>query len=122
MARPILGIVTGNKSNKTVTISVNLRKTHPLYKKGYTRSTKYMAHDEKNEAKLGDKVAISPSRPLSNKKHFVLDKVIARAAVAFKEADAVADIPKEEVTDKAPPAKKAAAKSINTENASKESS
>ena len=69
------------------------RKTHPLYKKQYTVNTKFMAHDEKNEAKVGDKVMIIETRPLSARKRFTLDKIVERAGARFEETDAMADVP-----------------------------
>jgi small subunit ribosomal protein S17 len=99
MARTIVGTVVSDKGNKTIVISVAERKTHPLYKKQYTVNTKFMAHDEKNEAKPGDKVAITECRPLSARKRFTLSKVLERADVAFEEKDATADVEQEETTE-----------------------
>ena len=96
MARSITGTVSSNTNDKTITITVTERKTHPLYKKQYTRNTKFMAHDEKNEAKVGDLVTITECRPLSARKHFTLTKVIERSGIKFQEADATADIPEPE--------------------------
>jgi small subunit ribosomal protein S17 len=95
MARVITGTVVSDKADKTIVIKVNVRKTHPLYKKQYTVNSKFMAHDEKNEAKTGDRVSIVECRPLSSRKRFTLQKVVERAGVAFREADAIADVPKE---------------------------
>lgn len=94
MAKTMTGVVASNKGDKTIVVSVTTRKTHPLYKKQYTYSTKFMAHDEKNEAQIGDKVVISETRPLSARKRFMLDKVIEKAAIRHEE-DAPA-IPKAE--------------------------
>jgi small subunit ribosomal protein S17 len=98
MARQITGVVVSDKADKTIVINVAERKTHPLYKKQYTVNTKFMAHDEKNEAKPGDRVAIVECRPLSARKRFTLTKVLERANVAFDEKDATADV-EEEVTE-----------------------
>src|SRR2546430_1791168 len=110
MARVLTGVVSSNKNDKTIVITVASRKTHPLYKKQYTINTKFMAHDEKSEARLGDRVAIIESRPLSARKRFRLSKILERAGVAFEESDAVADVPQvvEEVA--APAADKVAEK------------
>ena len=78
MAKTITGIVSSNKSDKTIVVTVLSKKINPLYRKQYKVSTKFMAHDEKNEAQIGDKVIISESRPLSAKKRHVLDKIIAK--------------------------------------------
>ena len=56
MAKTIIGTVSSNKTDKTIVVTVQTRKTHPLYRKQYTVSKKFMAHDEKNEAQVGDKV------------------------------------------------------------------
>lgn len=99
MARSITGTVTSDKGDKTIVITVTERRTHPLYKKQYTVNTKFMAHDEKNEAKSGDLVIITECRPLSARKHFKLTKVLERGGVRFEEADATADIPTDEVKE-----------------------
>ncbi len=96
MARSITGTVTSDRGDKTIVITVTERKTHPLYKKQYTQNTKFMAHDEKNEAKVGDLVTITECRPISARKHFRLNKVLERGGVRFEETDATADIPQEE--------------------------
>jgi small subunit ribosomal protein S17 len=72
MARTLIGTVASDKADKTIVINIAVRKTHPLYKKQYTVNTKFMAHDEKNEAKVGDKVAVVECRPLSARKRFTL--------------------------------------------------
>ena len=98
MPRMLTGRVVSDKSDKTVVISVATRKTHPIYKKQYTINRKFMAHDEKNEAKVGDLVAIRETRPLSARKRFELDKIIEKAHAGFQETDATADVPVEEET------------------------
>jgi len=100
MTRSITGTVTSDRGDKTIVITVTQRKTHPLYKKQYTVNTKFMAHDEKNVAKIGDLVSIVECRPLSARKHFTLDKVLDKGGVHFQEADAIADIPQGEETPK----------------------
>jgi hypothetical protein len=62
-----------------------------------------MAHDAKNEAQPGDLVIIRESRPLSARKHFTLDKIVEHAGAEFKEADAAADVPLEELEKKEQP-------------------
>jgi small subunit ribosomal protein S17 len=81
MARTIIGTVSSNKGDKTIVVSVQSRKTHPLYHKQYTVSRKFMAHDEKNEAEVGDKVAIIETRPLSARKRFRLDRIIDKPVI-----------------------------------------
>ena len=96
MACMITGVVSSDKGDKTIVITVRTRKTHPLYKKQYTVNSKFMAHDEKNEAKIGDKVIIVETRPISARKRFTLSKIAERGGVKFEEADATADVPQEE--------------------------
>lgn len=96
MSRLLTGRVVSNKNDKTIVISVASRKTHPIYKKQYTRNTKFMAHDEANEAKVGDLVVIRETRPLSARKHLTLDRIVEKAYVGFEEGDATADVPVEE--------------------------
>lgn len=79
MKRSITGIVMSTKGNKTITVRVETRTAHPVYRKQYTHSNSFMAHDEKNEAKVGDSVIITESRPISRHKYYTLDKIISRA-------------------------------------------
>ena len=77
-AKTIIGVVSSAKADKTIVVTVNTRKTHPLYRKQYTVTSKYMAHDEKNECQVGDKVAITETRPLSARKRYTLDHIIEK--------------------------------------------
>ena len=79
--RELLGTVVSDKCDKTITVLVETYKKHPLYGKRVKYSKKYAAHDEKNEAKKGDKVLIAETRPLSKTKHFRLVKVIEKAII-----------------------------------------
>jgi small subunit ribosomal protein S17 len=85
MARSITGIVKSDKPDKTIVVLVLERKTHPIYRKQYTASRSFMAHDEKNEAKEGDKVIITETRPKSARKRFALEKVVEKAAIRHVE-------------------------------------
>lgn len=87
MARSITGIVSSSKGDKTIVVAVRTRKTHPIYKKQYYVTSKFMAHDEKNEAQTGDKVQISETRPISARKHFKLDTVLETAQIKHVEAE-----------------------------------
>lgn len=78
MAKQLIGVVTSDKPDKSIVITVSTKKTHPIYKKQYTVSDKFMAHDEKNEARVGDRVSIVETRPISAKKRFKLDKIIEK--------------------------------------------
>ena len=77
----LVGKVVSAKNDKTITVLVETYKKHPLYGKRVKYSKKYTAHDEKNEAKKGDKVLIAETRPLSKTKHFRLVKVIEKAII-----------------------------------------
>jgi len=92
MAKSITGTVSSDKPDKSIVITVTVRKTHPLYRKQYTENTKYMAHDAKNDAKVGDRVVITETKPLSARKHFKLEKILERGGARFQETDATADV------------------------------
>ena len=79
MAQTLQGIVSSAKRDKTITVSIASRETHPLYRKQYTKTRKYTAHDEKNEAAEGDKVEIVACRPFSKTKTYKLVKVLAKS-------------------------------------------
>ena len=85
MARTIVGTVVSDKADKTIVLSETVRKTHPLYKKQYSRGTKYVAHDEKNEANIGDLVEVKQVRPISKRKTLTLVKIVKRARIAAKD-------------------------------------
>ncbi len=85
MAKTFVGVVSSDKADKTIVVKVATRKTHPIYKKQYTSTNKFMAHDEQNDAHIGDKVAISETRPLSARKRFTLEKVLERAPIRHVE-------------------------------------
>jgi small subunit ribosomal protein S17 len=72
----LTGLVVSDKMDKTVVVKVDMRKRHNKYKKSYTVSKKFKAHDENNEYKKGDRVIIESTRPISKDKKFkVLKKV-----------------------------------------------
>ena len=70
--RTLNGVVINDKSNKTVVVLVKRKYSHPLFDKVMTASKKYHAHDEKNKFKIGDKVQIIESRPISKKKKWMV--------------------------------------------------
>lgn len=74
-----LGTVTSDKMEKTITVSVETVKRHPLYKKTIKTSKKYKVHDENNEAKIGDVVKIMETRPLSKDKRWRLVEIVQKA-------------------------------------------
>lgn len=74
-----IGKVVSNKMQKSITVAVDRRVKHPIYGKFVHRTTKFMAHDEKNEAGIGDTVRISETRPLSKLKRWRLVEIIEKA-------------------------------------------
>jgi small subunit ribosomal protein S17 len=79
VARQLTGRVVSDKMDRTVTVLVERRVTHPLYGKIVTRSKKYHAHDETNECKEGDLVAIEECRPISRTKNWRVAKLLEKA-------------------------------------------
>lgn len=77
--KTLTGVVVSAKNNKTVTVKVERKFNHPLYKKLVIRHKKYAAHDEHGIAKLGDRVRIRECRPMSKTKHFYVVKVVKKA-------------------------------------------
>lgn len=87
MAKTLTGIVTSDVNDKTITVTVTSRETHPIYGKQYTINRKYTAHDENNEAHVGDKVQITETRPYSKTKSFKLANIEekSRGSIELKE-------------------------------------
>jgi small subunit ribosomal protein S17 len=77
--KEFVGIVTSDKMMKTIVVAIETLKLHPLYKKYVKRVKKVKAHDEKNDAKIGDRVRVIESRPLSKEKHWKLVEILERA-------------------------------------------
>ena len=77
----LTGKVVSDKSDKTITVLVETYKRHPLYNKRVKYSKKYAAHDEKNEAKIGDTVRIRMTKPLSKTKRYELVEIIQKAVI-----------------------------------------
>ena len=74
-----IGVVQGNKMEKTITVAVERKVKHPIYGKFVKKTTKFHAHDEKNECGVGDVVRIMESRPLSKTKRWRLVEVVEKA-------------------------------------------
>jgi small subunit ribosomal protein S17 len=89
MAKTLVGKVSSAKADKTIVITVHTRKTHPLYKKQYSVTTKFMAHDENNECKAGDKVVIEETRPISARKRYKLKEILERAKLTKEDLGAI---------------------------------
>ena len=81
LTRTLVGKVVSDKRAKTVTVLVECRVKHELYGKIVSLSSKYHAHDEKGEYKMGDTIEITESRPISKTKNWVVSKLIQKAAV-----------------------------------------
>ena len=81
LTRTLVGKVVSDKRAKTVTVLVERRVKHELYGKIVSLSSKYHAHDEKGEYKMGDTIEITESRPISKTKNWVVSKLIQNAAV-----------------------------------------
>ncbi len=76
----LTGTVVSDKMDKTVVVAVERQVRHGLYGKSQRKTSTFVAHDEKNEAKVGDRVAIVESRPLSRRKRWVMTRVVTQAA------------------------------------------
>jgi small subunit ribosomal protein S17 len=85
-----VGVVTSNKMQKTVVITVERQINHPLYKRVVRRSKNFLAHDEKNECRVGDRVRIQETRPLSSRKRWRVVEIVSKATL-------VAPVPEVEV-------------------------
>ncbi len=77
-----IGRVVNNRMDKTVVVAVNTSKRFPKYRKTIKWVTKYKAHDEKNECRIGDMVSIVETRPLSRHKHWRVAEIITKGEVA----------------------------------------
>lgn len=74
-----IGYVVSNKMEKSILVAIERKVAHPLYKKYFKKTTKLMAHDEKNECSIGDKVKIMETRPLSLRKKWRLVEILEKA-------------------------------------------
>ena len=79
--REIIGVVVSDKADKTITVKVETYKMNPIYKKRVKYSKKYAAHDENNQAHVGDKVRLVMTRPLSKTKRYELVEIIEKAVI-----------------------------------------
>lgn len=92
MPKKIIGTVSSDVQDKTIIVTVTRRETHPIYKKQYTVTRKFAAHDEKNEAHKGDRVEISETRPVSKNKTWKLDRIVetGHAEIVLKDEEVAA--------------------------------
>jgi small subunit ribosomal protein S17 len=81
-SRTLTGTVISNKMQKTVVVAVESLRKHRLYGKTVRRTKHFKAHDERNEAKIGDRVEIAESRPLSRDKHWTLSRILGDQSTA----------------------------------------
>ena len=100
MARTLTGVVTSDKRDKTITVEITSRETHPIYKKQYSKTRKYTAHDEKNAAHEGDIVMIAESRPISKTKTWTLVKVIEKSHGKVELKEEVTQVESDEKEEK----------------------
>jgi small subunit ribosomal protein S17 len=75
------GFVVSDKMDKTVVVAVEIHKRHPIYKKTFKKMVKYKAHDEDNKCRVGDKVKIIETRPLSRQKRWRVAEIITREEI-----------------------------------------
>ncbi len=80
--RKIIGLVVGDKMNKTVTVEVIRKAMHPMYKKYVRERNRYKAHDEHNVYKVGDRVEITEHRPISRNKRWLVTRLVSRPVEA----------------------------------------
>ena len=76
-----IGIVISDKMNKTVVVEIENRYSHPIYSKTLIKSKKYLAHDELEEANIGDQVLVQECRPLSKRKRWKLVKILSKSSL-----------------------------------------
>ena len=74
-----IGVVVSNKMQKSIVVEIERREKHPIYGKFIKKTSRFMAHDEKEECNIGDTVRIMETRPLSKRKHWRLVEIIERA-------------------------------------------
>ncbi len=91
MAKTLTGIVSSASRDKSITVSVTSRETHPIYRKQYSVTRKYQAHDENNEANVGDKVTVAESRPISKTKSMKLVRIDEKSRGSLELKDDVVD-------------------------------
>ncbi|KAG6521735.1 30S ribosomal protein S17-like [Zingiber officinale] len=86
--KQVVGIVVSNKMQKSVVVAVDRLFHHKLYNRYVKRTSKFMAHDEKNECSIGDRVILDPSRPLSKRKNWIVAEILRKARVYVKPSPA----------------------------------
>jgi small subunit ribosomal protein S17 len=79
--KEVIGNVVSNRMNKTIVVQVVRKRSHPLYTRVISKAKKFYAHDEKNEAHIGDVVRLEETRPLSNLKRWRLKEIVRKTAL-----------------------------------------
>ena len=100
MARTLTGVVSSDKRDKTITVEITSRETHPIYKKQYSITRKYTAHDEKNAAHEGDVVIIEETRPISKTKTWSLVKIVEKSHGKVELKEGVTEVESDEKEEK----------------------
>ncbi len=100
MASTLTGVVSSDKRDKTITVVITSRETHPIYKKQYSKTRKYTAHDEKNEAHEGDTVVIAEGRPYSKTKTWKLVKIVEKSRGKVELKEGVTEVESDEKEEK----------------------
>ena len=88
-----IGVVVSNKMQKSIVVAVEWQVRHGLYGKTERRTSKFMAHDEEGEARIGDTVAIVETRPMSRRKRWALKSIVRQAAAVSARSDRRGDPP-----------------------------
>jgi small subunit ribosomal protein S17 len=91
--KEVVGEVVSNRMQKTIVVKVTRKKAHPFYGRVVARNKKFYAHDEKNEARVGDVVRIEETRPLSKLKRWKLKDIVRKAALVPEAAVEVPGVP-----------------------------
>ena len=86
--KELIGYVVSNRMNKTIVVQVVRRKSHPLYTRVISKAKKFYAHDEKNEAHIGDVEKLEETRPLSKLKRWKLKEIVRKTALVPEVATA----------------------------------
>ena len=108
LRKTLVGFVTSRSGDKSIKVTIPYKTPHPLYHKVINRKTVVHAHDEKNDARVGDKIEIMETRPLSRLKRWRVVAVVERAAGAAAEAVSEADVAAQVPTKAAQPSAPAA--------------
>ena len=100
MARVLTGVVSSDKRDKTITVEITSREAHPIYKKQYSKTRKYTAHDEKNAAHEGDIVTIAESKTHSKTKTWELVKIVEKFHGKVELKEGVTEVESDEKEEK----------------------